>query len=272
MQSNRLMKNTLTTSLIVITAFLWIAATLPQRPTLYLIGDSTVKNSNDKGEGGMWGWGHFLDAYFDTTRIHIENHAIGGRSSRTFLTEGRWEKIRTALKPGDFVMMQFGHNDAGPVNDTLRARGTIKGIGDETQEIDNLITKKHELVHSYGWYMRKYVTETKAKGAIPIVVSLVPRNQWKEGKIMRGTDDYGKWAAEVAKAESGSKNGAYFIDLNELVARKYDVVGDSTLLQATYFVKDHTHTNAAGAKVNAASVIEGLKQLKTCPLNKYVKM
>ncbi|AUD07196.1 rhamnogalacturonan acetylesterase [Spirosoma pollinicola] len=265
------MRNTIPTALIAIMAVLLVALNLPQRPTLYLIGDSTVKNSTDKGDGGMWGWGHFMDAYFDTTRIHIENHAIGGRSSRTFLSEGRWEKIRTVLKPGDFVMMQFGHNDAGPINDTLRARGTIKGIGDETQEIDNLITKKHEVVHSYGWYIRKYVTDTKAKGATPIVLSLVPRNQWKDSKVIRGTDDYGKWAAEVAKTESGGKNGAYFIDLNELVARKYDVVGDSTLLQATYFVKDHTHTNAAGAKVNAGSVIEGLKQLKTCPLNKYVK-
>jgi rhamnogalacturonan acetylesterase len=265
------MKRIVTSTPILLVAFLWIAATLPQRPTLYLIGDSTVKNSNDKGDGGMWGWGHFIESYFDTTRIQIENHAIGGRSSRTFLTEGRWDKIKAALKPGDFVMMQFGHNDASPVNDTLRARGTIKGTGDETQEIDNLITKKHEVVHSYGWYIRKYVTETKAKGATPIVLSLVPRNAWKEGKVVRGTDDYGKWAAEVAKAESGGKNGAYFIDLNELVARKYDVVGDSTLLQATYFVKDHTHTNAAGAKVNAASVIEGLKQLKSCPLNKYVR-
>ena len=252
-------------------ACIWIAATQVQRPTLYLVGDSTVKNSTDKGDGGMWGWGHFIDAYFDTTRIHVENHAIGGRSSRTFLTEGRWDKLMTRLKPGDFVMIQFGHNDASPVNDTLRARGTLKGTGNETQEIDNLITKKHEVVHSYGWYMRKYVADTKAKGAVPIVLSLVPRNAWKGEKVVRGDTDYGKWAAEVANAEPGSKNGAFFINLNELVARKYDVVGDSTLLQATYFVKDNVHTNAAGAKVNAASVMEGLTELKSCPLNKYVK-
>ncbi|WP_461147139.1 rhamnogalacturonan acetylesterase [Spirosoma pulveris] len=265
------MKPIHTSTLILVTAFLWIAAIVPQRPTLYLIGDSTVKNSNDKGEGGMWGWGHFIDAYFDTTRINVENQAIGGRSSRTFLTEGRWEKVRAALKPGDFVMMQFGHNDAGAVNDTLRARGTLKGIGEETEEIDNLITKKHEVVHSYGWYLRKYVAETKARGATPIVLSLVPRNGWRDGKVMRGSDNYGKWASDVAKAEADGRIKTYFIDLNELVARKYDVVGDSALLQATYFVKDNVHTNAAGAKLNAAAVIDGLKQLKSCPLNQYVK-
>lgn len=265
------MKKRLPVALFFLAAFSWTAAIQVQRPTLYLIGDSTVKNASDKGDGGMWGWGHFINAYFDTTRIHIENQAIGGRSSRTFLTEGRWDRLMTRLKPGDFVMIQFGHNDASPINDTLRARGTLKGTGNETQEIDNLITKKHEVVHSYGWYIRKYVTETKAKGATPIVLSLVPRNAWKGGKVVRGDTDYGKWAAEVATSEQDKTPGPFFINLNELVARKYDVVGDSTLLQATYFVKDNVHTNAAGAKVNAAAVIDGLKDIKACPLNKYVK-
>ncbi|GAB3721226.1 rhamnogalacturonan acetylesterase [Spirosoma lituiforme] len=264
------MRKSLPILLFFFAALIWMAATQAQRPTLYLIGDSTVKNSNDKGDGGLWGWGHFIGAYFDTTRIHIENQAIGGRSSRTFLTEGRWDKLMNRLKPGDFVMIQFGHNDASPVNDTLRARGTLRGTGNETQEIDNLITKKHEVVHSYGWYIRKYVTDAKAKGAIPIVLSLVPRNAWKGSKVIRGDTDYGKWAAEVAHGEQDGKKSVFFINLNELVARKYDVVGDSTLLQATYFVKDNVHTNAAGAKVNAASVIDGLKELTTCPLNKYV--
>lgn len=243
-----------------------LAAMPPKRPTLYLIGDSTVKNSSDKGEGGMWGWGHYLPDSFDTTKISIENHAIGGRSSRNFLTEGRWERILARLQPGDFVMMQFGHNDGGAVNDTIRARGSIKGIGEETQEIDNLITKKHEIVHSFGWYLRKYVQETKVKGATPIVLSLVPRNVWKGGIVARATGSYGTWAAQVAQAEN-----AYFIDLNELVAVKYDAIGDSTKLQATYFVKDHTHTNGAGAKVNAATVVEGVRQLKNCPLNGYIQ-
>lgn len=169
------------------------------------------------------------------------------------------------LKPGDFVMMQFGHNDGGAVNDTIRARGSIKGIGDETEEIDNLLTKKYEVVHSYGWYLRKYVADTQAKGATAVVLSLVPRNVWTNGKVARAADNYGTWAADVAKNQ-----GAYFIDLNELVARKYDAVGDSAKLQATYFVSDHTHTNGAGARVNAATVVEALQQQKACPLNRYV--
>lgn len=258
-------RNLLLISLLIPTIFFLLAGTFPPRPTLYLIGDSTVKNSSDKGEGGMWGWGHFIGNHLDTTRLTVENHAIGGRSSRTFLAEGRWDRIMATLKPGDFVMMQFGHNDAGAINDTIRARGTIRGIGEETEAIDNLLTKKHEVVHSYGWYIRKYVTDTQAKGAIPIVLSLVPRNGWKAGKIVRATDSYGTWAADVAK-----KEGAYFIDLNEQVAAKYDALRDSITLQTTYFVSDHTHTNAAGARLNAATVIEALGQQKACPLNRYV--
>ncbi len=251
--------------LLTLTLLVGLAALQPQRPTLYLIGDSTVRNSSDKGDGGMWGWGHFIDAHFDTTRLRIENHAIGGRSSRTFLTEGRWDKIRTRLKPGDFVMMQFGHNDGGAINDTTRARGTIRGIGEETEEIDNRLTKQHEVVHSYGWYMRKYVADTKAKGATPIVLSLVPRNVWKGGRIARASDSYGGWAANVASA-----GGAHFIDLNEVVAKQYDAVGDSLQVQTTYFVLDHTHTNGAGARLNAASVVDGLRRLTNCPLNRYL--
>lgn len=258
-------RNTLAASLIIAIPVMLLALVAPQRPTLYLIGDSTVKNSSGKGEGGMWGWGHFIATHIDTTRLQVENHAIGGRSSRTFLAEGRWDRIMATLKPGDFVMMQFGHNDAGPVNDTIRARGSIKGIGNETEEIDNLITKKHEIVHSYGWYLQKYITDAQAKGAIPIVLSLVPRNDWKNGKVVRATGNYVAWAADVAK-----KQGAYYIDLNERVATKYDALGDSATLQTTYFVNDHTHTNAAGARLNAATVMEGVTQLKDCPLNRYL--
>lgn len=239
-----------------------LAFTQKPKPTLYIIGDSTVKNGSGKGSDGQWGWGSLIHEHFDTTRIHIENHAIGGRSSRTFLTEGRWERILKNLKKGDFVMMQFGHNDGGAINDTTRARGTIKGTGEETQEIDNLLTKKHEIVHSYGWYMRKYITETKEKGATPIVFSPVPRNVWKDGKIPR--DQYSKWAAESAQTA-----GAFFVDLNELVSVKYELSNEAKL-KADFFPIDHTHTNYAGAKLNGETVIEGIKTLKNCKINKFL--
>jgi len=250
--------------LIIVFATLLVAGSPKSKPSLFLVGDSTVKNGNGKGEKGLWGWGDFLQEQFDTTRIHIENHARGGRSSRTFQTEGLWDNVLSKLKSGDYVIMQFGHNDAGAINDTLRARGSIRGIGEETEEIDNLITKKHEVVHSYGWYMRKYIRDVKAKGATPIVCSLVARNIWKDGKVVRAQDSYAAWAQQVARGED-----ALFIDLNDLVASRYEELGPDAV-KTKLFIEDHTHTTAEGAKINAALVAQGITNLKVKQLTKFL--
>ena len=234
-----------------------------KKPTFYIIGDSTVRNGDGTGKNQQWGWGSFMANYFDTTKISIRNDAIGGRSSRTFITEGRWDKIMANLKEGDYVIMQFGHNDSGPLDDTARARGTIRGVGGESKEIYNPIMKKQEVVHSYGWYMRKYIHDTKSKGAIPIVCSPIPRNDWKEGKVIRSTDSYAKWAKEVATSED-----AYFIDLNELVASKYEEMGVDKV--NPFFPVDHTHTNIDGAKINVEIVVNALKTIKPKELDKYL--
>jgi rhamnogalacturonan acetylesterase len=174
----------------------------PNLPTLYLVGDSTVRNGKADGAGGQWGWGEPLVDYFDTSRINVVNRAIGGRSSRTYITEGRWDELLAMLKPGDFVVLQFGHNDSSPLDDTSRARGTLPGVGDESREIDNPLTKKHEVVYTYGWYIRKYMAETLAKGAIPIMCSPIPRKIWKDGKTVRNADSYGGWARQVAASKA----------------------------------------------------------------------
>ncbi|MFT2010308.1 rhamnogalacturonan acetylesterase [Pontibacter sp. 13R65] len=235
------------------------------KPTIFLIGDSTVKNGKGKGDGGLWGWGNFLDVYFDSTKVSVENHALGGTSSRTFRTYGHWEKVLAQLKPGDYVLMQFGHNDSSPVNDTLRARGTLKSNGDETEEIENLITKKHEVVHSYGWYLREFINDTRAKGATPVVLSPVPRNTWNNGQANRNNDTYGQWASEAAAQE-----GVVYIDLNGIIADRYEEEGEAKV-RSTYFnTTDHTHTIEEGAKLNAAAVVAGIKRKKQLPLNKYL--
>lgn len=233
-----------------------------EKPTLYIIGDSTVKNGRGIGDDGLFGWGDMMKYYLDTSKINIRNHARGGRSSRTFQSEGLWDSVLVRLKPGDYVFMQFGHNDGGPMN-TGRARGTLKGIGEDTAHVIMEATGKDEIIHSYGWYMRKYIRDAKSKGAIPVVFSLVPRNIWKDGKIERGNDSYGLWASQVAKQE-----GAFFVDLNEITALKYEKMQPDSV-KAKYFPGDHTHTSKAGAIVNAESVMEGIKNIKNCPLNKY---
>jgi lysophospholipase L1-like esterase len=236
-----------------------------ERPTLYIIGDSTVKNGQGTGSGGQWGWGDFIAPYFDTTKIRIENDARGGTSSRTFQTGGLWDKVVANIKPGDYVIMQFGHNDGSPLDDTARARGTIKGIGEESKEIYNPIRKVQEVVHTYGWYMRKFINEAKAKGATAIVCSPIPRNDWKEGKVTRSTaDGYAKWAEEVAKSE-----GVAYINLNDLVATKYEAMGADAV--KPFFPGDHTHTNIDGAKLNAQIVAEQIKIIKPGKLSSYLK-
>src|SRR5262245_31275476 len=121
----------------------------PQLPSIFISGDSTAQPGNPNAVG----WGKPLVALFDPAKVNVVNRAIGGRSSRTFVAEGRWERLLAELKPKDFVLIQFGHNDGGPVDRPPR-RGSLPGLGDETQEVDNPAGQK-ETIHTYGWYMRK---------------------------------------------------------------------------------------------------------------------
>ena len=236
---------------------LQISLQAKQKPTVFTIGDSTVKNGKGDGSGGQWGWGDPIAHYFDTTKVFVKNRALGGTSSRTFQTKGLWNAVLKELKKGDFVLMQFGHNDGGAINDTLRARGTIKGVGEETEEIDNLITKQHEIVHSYGWYLRKMVREAKAKGATPIIVTPIPRNDWENGKIKCTPASYPDWAMEIARQEK-----IEFIDLNKRMSEKLDGIGEAKVTGRYFYATDHTHTSTKGALMAASLVVEGIKANK----------
>jgi lysophospholipase L1-like esterase len=234
----------------------------PELPTLFIVGDSTVKT----GTSGQKGWGDPIQKLFDTTRIKVENHAIGGRSSRTFQNEGRWDRILAAAKPGDFVLVQMGHNDGGPLDDAARARGSLPGLGEETREIDNPITKKKEVVHTFGWYMRKYITDARAKGMTPIICSPIPHcptRQVESGAVEASR--YVTWSEEVAKSQN-----ALFIHLNKITMGKYAAMTPADV-KAKYFTPaDNTHTSPAGAELNAQSVVEGIRALKDCPLAGYL--
>ncbi len=234
----------------------------PKLPTLFLVGDSTVRNGHADGAGGQWGWGEPLVDLFDTTKINVDNRAIGGRSSRSYIMEDQWAETLAFVKPGDIILFQWGHNDDGPLDDPARARGTLHGVGEETKEIENPILKIHETVHTYGWYLRKYVAETKAKGAIPILCSPIPRKTWKDGKVVRNAANYGGWARQVAEQEQVG-----FIDLNEIIARKYDAMGEEKV--EGMFADPHTHTSRVGAELNAQCVVAGLKALPRDPVAAY---
>ncbi len=234
-----------------------------KKPTLFFIGDSTVKNGRGDGAGSMWGWGDLMKPLFDTNKINLENDALGGTSSRTYLTKGLWDKVLAKIQKGDFLIIQFGHNDNGPLDDTSRARGTIKGVGDSAKQIYNPITRQDEVVHTYGWYLSKFVNEAKAKGATVFICSPIPRNDWKDGKVIRynGTG-YGLWAKQTADA-----TGAAFIDLNSLTADSYDAMGPDAV--KPFFPNEHTHTSKEGAALNAANIVKAIKALDKCVLKKY---
>lgn len=233
-------------------------------PVLFTIGDSTVRNE-DKGDG-MWGWGSVIAEFMDTTRISVENHAMAGRSARTYLDEGRWDKVYNALQPGDFVLIQFGHNDAGDIN-IGKARAELPGIGDESKVFLMEATGKYKVIYTFGWYLRKFIMDVKEKGAYPIVLSHTPRNKWDNGQIERNTNSFGAWTRQAAE-----EAGAWFIDLNKITADKLQDMGFNEGLRVVgeYFKRDHTHTSLKGARLNAQSIVDGVKQTD-CPLKNYIK-
>ncbi len=223
-------------------------------PTLHLVGDSTVRSG---GKAGMWGWGERIAPFFDSHKINVVNHAIGGRSARTFFTEGRWQKVVDVLQPGDFVIIQFGHNDLGRIGDPAnKGRADGSGTGDGTVA-DTRPDGSTELVHTFGWYMAKFVTEAQAKHAGVILCSPIPHLQrWQSG---RDFENIARWDAEVA-----TTHHALFMDLTQIITDAYKQAGKDKV--ATFFADTGTHTSDLGAQFNAACVIAGLRRLPNPPL------
>lgn len=237
----------------------------PELPTLWLIGDSTVRNgtSGDNGATGQWGWGAPATVYFDARKINVVNRAFGGTSSRTFYSGFLWQNLRSLIKKGDFVMMQFGANDNGGAN----GKGALKGTGEESQQVEK--DGKLETVHTFGWYLRQFVKDTREQGGTPIICSLTPRKKWTaDGHFLTDTGDHVAWSAEVA-----GETKVPFVNLNELIAREYQKLGMEKV-DALYVPspKEKLHTGWDGAVVNAVCVVAGLKGLKENPLASFLSI
>lgn len=233
------------------------AAANPHLPTLVIAGDSTAST----GDPAHRGWGAVLIDFFDTNKVNVINRARGGRSFRTFYGEGLWQQVVNALKPGDFVVIEFGHNDGGKVTDS-KGRADLPGTGDETREVTHR-DGTTESVHTYGWYLRKFIRDVKTKGATPIVSSTTVRNIWKDGKVERGMGHMLEWSRQVAEQEQ-----APFVDHSDITADLYEKIGQAEV--AKFFPADHTHTSTVGAELNAETLIAGLKALPNLPLVEYL--
>ena len=229
------------------------------KPMIFLAGDSTCKNGRGTGDNGQWGWGSFFGEYMKDAVV--DNEAVGGLSSRTFYNN-RWPSVRDNIQEGDYVLIQFGHNDSSPIN-TGRARGTIKGTSSEGQSFVMEKNGGPEEVYSYGEYLRLMVRQTKMRGGIPVILSPTPQNRWGEdGKIERFEDSYNAWCRTVAQEE-----GVSFIDANELIGREYDRLGKD---KAQEYFADVVHTHEGGARLYCTVISQALKGSDNS-ISKYVK-
>lgn len=226
-------------------------------PNIVLLGDSTVRNGRGDGSNRQFGWGDPFESYFDSDKVNVVNRAIGGLGARTFRDTRNYQDVLKMLKPGDVVLIQFGHNDNGPT-------GPIRGTGDETEMRPIRGSDQQELTHTFGWYLRQYIEEVQQTGATVVVCSLVPRNIWKDGKIARSADGHAAWARTIAESSNVG-----FIDLHEIIAKQYDSLGQDEVNKL--FADVRVHTNWDGAVINAAAVMEGLQSLEKNPVAQYLR-
>lgn len=250
------------------------------KPVVFLTGDSTVKN-NDNDENGMWGWGSQAYTVFDEDKCTVVNAAKAGRSTRTFLYEERWDEVYNSIEPGDYVLIQFGHNDIGHI-DKEKERGVIATAKDTCNVYRLASNRQYKVIYSFGWYLKKFIQDVREKGGTPILVSLTPRNRWHQGKdgvvgniypvkekkkreyVERRNDGtYGEWYRQVAE-----ETGCAFLDVHNISADKLDKMGKKKA--AAMYNRDHTHTSLAGARMNAESVADGLRKMES-PLAELLK-
>ena len=245
----------------------------PALPTIFIVGDSTARNNADLG------WGDHFAHLFDASRINVANRAIAGRSSRTYYNEGHWANVLAEMKSGDYVLIQMGHNDGGGTIESgpkdTKGRSSIKGLGDETVDVPiakpfttgPLAGKTVETVHTYGWYLRKYISDARAKGIIPILLTVTVRNIWTPDSAGNPhiERDMGYRDADY---QLGADQHVPVIDMATLAADRFEALGPEKT--ALLFPKDHTHTSAEGAEMNAEAVAEAVRNAHS-PLADYLK-
>jgi len=222
-------------------------------PKLLIAGDSTTANYDG---GPLQGWGFYINQYVN---LSVSNLAKNGRSTRSFRNEGLWASLLPQAAPGDFIVIEMGHNDNGPVpqvasrNDTRATRKTLPGTGDETVPFKIEGSNRTEIVHTFGWYLKQMIVDVRERSAIPIISSMTPQNNWNNATGTLKTDykyrDYAKTVAEELKAE--------FVDHNRYSLRELQDLGPTDAKKL--FPKDNTHTSAKGARVNAEAFVAALR-------------
>lgn len=211
--------------------------------SVFIAGDSTVQTYS-RDEYPQAGWGQFIDQYF-IDFIQFHNHAIGGRSSKTFVEEGRLEKIKTELNSGDYLFIQMGHNDAT----VSRPERYTTPFG------------------SYKEYLQKYVETAKEKNAIPILITPVARLHYENKQFINDFPEYC-----IAMKQVAIDNDILLIDLMEESLKYYQTLGYDRVLKyymASVNETDFTHFTELGAKEISRIIALNIKKLPT-KLSEYV--
>lgn len=227
-----------------------------QKTTIYTIGDSTMANKENPEKNPERGWGQMLSTFF-TDDVVIDNRAINGRSTRSFIDLKLWESVYNSLKKGDYVFIQFGHND-GKLTDPTR------------------YTNPHT---SYRHNLIKFITETREKKAIPVLFSSITRRTFNEQGVL--IDSHGDYTLEMRLVAQEYK--VPFIDMQyytELLEETYGV--EKSKLLHLHFkpeenayipkgIEDNTHLSILGATEIAKIAIQEIKRMNI-PLRKKIKI
>ena len=244
-----------------------LTASKPARTTIFIIGDSTAAQKDLSKGSPERGWGMALQCFFDTVFIHVDNHAVNGRSSKSFIDEGRWDRVLSLMRPGDYVIIQFGHNDEKPKAD----RHTDPGS-------------------TFDYNLARFVRETREHGGIPVLMNAVVRRNFMvaapanaDDEALRNTtfkdapvmvegdtlvDTHGLYA--VAPRDVAKRMNCHFVDANRITHDLEQSLGveGSKKLHMWYAPGEHpalpqgrqdnTHYNAYGAHQVARRLAEAL--------------
>lgn len=233
--------------------FICFAAVGEKKITIYMIGDSTMANKQPQ-KYPETGWGMVFHEYFNKD-VTINNQAVDGRSTKSFITEHRWQEIYNKLKPGNYVFIEFGHNDE---------KIDKPDIGASLEE--------------YKANLTKFINDTKAKGAIPVLLTPITRRSYdSNGKLF---NSHGNYPAVVRKL-AASQN-VVLIDMlakseklvnglgNERSKELYNWADSGKYVNYPNGVKDNTHFSVLGAHKIAQLAVEGIKE-SNLPIVKYLK-
>lgn len=247
----------------VLCALLLLSAFTSEKTiTIFMIGDSTMANKSLVGDNQERGWGHVLGGFFSED-IVVDNHAMNGRSSKSFIDEGRWDAVLNKMKPGDYVFIQFGHNDEKPKPDRHTDPGT-----------------------TFDANLKRFVEEARAKGGIPVLFNSIVRRNFRNNENAVAEDDFRR--DKLVEAKEGDvlidTHGKYldsprnvakelnvpFVDMNKLTHDLVQGMGPEESKKLFMWIpenkyaacpkgrQDNTHLNVYGARTIARITVEAI--------------